>query len=67
MSEKTFNCPKDGTVMSLVYESEKIGNLVKVSIYYKCTTCGYRRDLEKLELQRGEQGVVVKKFTRISQ
>lgn len=64
MSEKTPSCPKDGNALSLVYESEKIGNLVKVSIYYKCSTCGYRRDLERLEVQRGDQVLTIKKFTR---
>ncbi|MEM0031393.1 MAG: hypothetical protein QXS24_06590 [Desulfurococcaceae archaeon] len=64
MSEKVLSCPKDGNALSLVYESEKIGNVVKISIYYKCPTCGYRKDLEKLEVQRGEQLLAVKKFTR---
>lgn len=60
--EKEVKCPRDGNVMTLIYESEKIGDSVKVSIYYKCSSCGFRRDVERLEVRRGEQGAVIKKF-----
>ncbi|MEM2024866.1 MAG: hypothetical protein QXW94_01060 [Desulfurococcaceae archaeon] len=60
--EREVKCPRDGNSLTVIYESEKIGDLVKVSIYYKCSACGYRKDLERLEVKRGDQGTVIKKF-----
>jgi C4-type Zn-finger protein len=62
MSDRELKCPKDGNPLVVVYESEKIGDTTRVSIYYKCQVCGFRRDIERLEISRGEQGLVVKKF-----
>ncbi|MEM4718230.1 MAG: hypothetical protein QXE81_05675 [Desulfurococcaceae archaeon] len=62
MSEKELKCPKDGGLLQLMYESEKLSKLVKISIYYKCVTCGFRKDIERVELQRVEQGISVKRF-----
>lgn len=56
-----MRCPKDGNVLQLVYESEKLSNYVKVSIYYKCPVCGFRRDLERLEIQRTDHLINVKR------
>lgn len=62
MSEKELKCPKDGGWMQLMYESEKLSRVVKISIYYKCINCGFRRDIERIELQRVDQGISVKRF-----
>jgi C4-type Zn-finger protein len=62
MSDRELKCPKDGNPLVVVHESEKIGDTTRVSIYYKCQVCGFRRDIERLEISRGEQGLVVKKF-----
>lgn len=63
MSEETgFKCPKDGNTLSLVYEAEKLSNAIRVSVYYKCPLCGYKRDAERLELQKSEQGIVIRRF-----
>jgi C4-type Zn-finger protein len=61
LSIKELKCPKDGNTLVLVYESERLSGVVRVSIYYKCQVCGYRRDVEKLEISRDEQGVLIKR------
>lgn len=65
MNEKELKCPKDGNILQLVYESEKLSNYVKTSIYYKCPVCGLRRDLERLEIQKTDQSINVRR-TRYS-
>jgi len=63
VSEKNnIKCPKDGNALVLMYEAEKLGNTARVMVYYKCPVCGYRKDAERLELQKTEQGILVKKF-----
>lgn len=63
MDEKnTLKCPKDGSGLEFIYEAEKLSNSTRISLFYKCPTCGYRREAERLELQRTEQGVVIKRL-----
>ncbi|MEM1695073.1 MAG: hypothetical protein QW764_04330 [Desulfurococcaceae archaeon] len=51
MTTEQLKCPKDGNPLVLIYESEKLSNgLTRVTMYYKCSTCNYRRDLERLEI-----------------
>jgi C4-type Zn-finger protein len=62
LSEREYKCPKDGNTLVLMQETEKIGSTAKITIYYKCQVCGYRKDIERLEVTRGEKGLIVKKF-----
>lgn len=56
-----FKCPKDSSLLEFIYETEKTSDLVKVSMYYKCPLCGFRKDIEKLELRKAEQGILIKR------
>ena len=61
-SEGGMKCPKDGSELTLIYEAEKLGDSARVLIYYKCPVCGYKKDSERLELKRVEQGILLKRF-----
>lgn len=51
MALEQLKCPKDGGSLILSYESEKLTNgLIRVAIYYRCSACNYRRDIERLEI-----------------
>lgn len=59
--DTVLKCPRDNNVFSLMYESERLDNTIRIVVYYKCPVCKYRVDLERLELLRGEHGIVVKR------
>lgn len=57
-----IKCPRDGAMLILLYESEKLANgLTRVTIYYKCPNCNYRKDSERLEITREGSGISIKR------
>jgi hypothetical protein len=71
MSEnEVIKCSKDGSLMVFTYESEKLkGDLVRVSLYYKCPVCGSKRDIEEVRIEKSNQGFIVTRraYTILSQ
>ncbi|MEM1701848.1 MAG: hypothetical protein QXP02_03215 [Desulfurococcaceae archaeon] len=62
MSNEGVKCPRDGNVLNIVYESEKLGTgIVKAYLYYKCPVCNYRQDIERLEIQKADDKVLIKR------
>lgn len=62
MSSEGLKCPRDGNIMNVMYESEKLGTgVIKVYFYYKCPICNYRQDIERLEIQRADDKILVKR------
>lgn len=57
-----LKCPRDGTPLILLAESEKLsdGN-VRATYYHKCPLCGFRRDLERLELAKNKEAIAIKR------
>jgi len=57
---EAIKCSKDGSPMIFTYESEKLkGELVRVSLYYKCPICGFRKDIEELRIEKNDRGFTV--------
>lgn len=55
-------CPRDGTPLALLIESEKLsdGN-VRATYYHKCPLCGFRKDLERIEITKSGDQITVKR------
>jgi len=63
VATEALKCPRDGNTLMLIYESEKLVNgVTRVAIYYKCSTCSYRRDVERLEISRAGDGISIKRI-----
>ncbi|WP_440059911.1 hypothetical protein ACSU1N_01775 [Thermogladius sp. 4427co] len=67
-SERGYICKRDGSLMYLVYESEKtVDNKLRVVISYKCPVCGLKLESESLEIRRDKNFLIVSRgFSRIS-
>jgi hypothetical protein len=61
MSETTgVKCSRDGSLMVFTYESENLkGDIVRISLYYKCPLCGARREIEEIRIERSEKDFLV--------
>ncbi len=65
-SDKRFYCKKCGRSMDFVVESEKLSNGVKrIVYYYKCPVCGYRVDVEQVNVGVEKDYIVVRRRVRL--
>ncbi len=64
-TENGYLCRRDGSLMYVVYESEKtMDNKLRVSIAYKCPVCGFRVEAETLEMTRGRDSYTLTRTVR---
>gem|GEM_PF-1485497 len=64
-TEKGYLCKRDGSLMYLVYESEKTtDNKLKVVISYKCPVCGFKVERESIELSRLKDSFTIVRVVR---
>lgn len=55
-------CPRDGNTMVLVLESEKLSDgTVKAYFSYKCVVCGFKQELERVEVARSGDAINIKR------
>lgn len=55
-------CPRDKSQLYLVLEAEKIDKLTRATFSYKCPVCGYRLDVERVEISKSNNEIVVKRI-----
>lgn len=55
-------CRKCGRLMYIVSESERFSDSSKrISYYYKCPSCGYRVDLEQINIIASSDLIIVRR------
>mgnify|MGYP001626190942 FL=1 len=55
-------CPKDNNTMILVLESEKLSDgTVKAYFNYRCPICGFKLEVERIEITRSGEAISIKK------
>lgn len=59
---KGFYCKKCGKPMYIVAESERLSNgMRRINYYYKCMICGYRIDIEQINISINKDLLFVKR------
>ncbi|MEZ0394394.1 MAG: hypothetical protein ABWK00_05075 [Desulfurococcaceae archaeon] len=59
-----FRCSKDGSPMYLVLESEDAGGAKKVAVYYRCPVCGNRIEVERMDVKREGDRLLINRVYR---
>ncbi len=63
---KAVICKKCGKPMNLIVEAEKLSDGTRrITYYYKCSTCGYRLDIEQVFIGMERDAIVVKRVRRL--
>jgi hypothetical protein len=62
---KEMICKRDGRVMYLVEEAEKMSDgTARLTFYYRCPVCGYRVPIEQCIMESDKDGIIIKCMRR---